>query len=89
MRALRIVAIVLLVLIAVVGVGLWVVTGTSFGHERIRRFALSTLQSRVHGTVTLGRIDGNLLTARSPDELPEYCLRLIAMVKANRAIGVR
>ena len=34
-------------------------------------------------------LDGNLLTARSPDELPEYCLRLIAMVKANRAIGVR
>ena len=34
-------------------------------------------------------LDGNLLTARSPDELPEFCLRLIAMVKANRAIGVR
>ena len=62
MRALRIAAIVLLVLIAVIGVGLWVVTGTSFGHERIRRFALNTLTSKVHGTVTLGRIDGNLLT---------------------------
>ena len=62
MRALRIAATVLLVLIAVIGIGMWVVTGTSFGHERIRRFALSTLQSRVHGRVTLGRIEGNLLT---------------------------
>jgi len=61
-RALRIVATVLLVLLAVIGVGTWLVTGTDFGRERIRRFALSTLKSRVHGNVTLGRIEGNLLT---------------------------
>ena len=61
-RALRIAATVLLVLLAVIGVGIWVVTGTGFGRERIRRFALSTLKSRVHGLVTLGKIDGNLLT---------------------------
>ncbi len=34
-------------------------------------------------------LDGNLLTARSPDELPEYCLRLIAMLKASEAVRVR
>jgi len=34
-------------------------------------------------------LDGNLLTGRSPDELPEYCLRLIAMMKACGAVGVR
>ena len=39
-RALRIVATVLLVLLAVIGVGTWLVTGTDFGRERIRRFAL-------------------------------------------------
>ena len=61
-RALRIVATVLLVLLAVIGVGTWLVTGTDFGRERIRRFALSTLKARVHGNVTLGRIEGNLLT---------------------------
>ena len=61
-RALRIAATVLLVLLAVIGVGIWVVTGTDFGRERIRRFALSTLKARVRGIVTLGRIEGNLLT---------------------------
>lgn len=34
-------------------------------------------------------LDGNLLTGRSPDELPEYCRRLIAMVKAGEAAVAR
>ena len=34
-------------------------------------------------------LDGYLLTARGPDELPEYCLRLVAMLKAAETAGVR
>ena len=34
-------------------------------------------------------LDGTLLTGRGPDDLPEYCLRLIALMKATEAIGVR
>ena len=33
-------------------------------------------------------LDGHLLTGRSPDDLPEYCLRLVAMLKACEATAV-
>ncbi len=34
-------------------------------------------------------LDGVLLTGRGPDDLPEYCLRLIALLKATEAVGAR
>ena len=34
-------------------------------------------------------LDGYLLTGRSPDDLPEYCLRLMAMLKACEAMAIR
>ena len=33
--------------------------------------------------------DGNLLTGRGPDDLPEYCLRLMALLKAAERVAVR
>ena len=34
-------------------------------------------------------LDGYLLTGRSPDDLPEYCLRLMALLKASEATANR
>ncbi len=34
-------------------------------------------------------VDGNLLTGRGADDLAEYCLRLVAMLKASDAVRVR
>jgi hypothetical protein len=50
---------VLLGLVALAGITMLVLTATDWGHERVRRFALSQLQSRVHGRVSLGRLSGN------------------------------
>ena len=36
--------------------------GRAIGHERVRQFALGVLKSHVHGKLSIGRIDGNLLT---------------------------
>ncbi|HEX8850140.1 MAG TPA: translocation/assembly module TamB domain-containing protein [Gemmatimonadaceae bacterium] len=60
-RVAKVVGVVLLVIIAVIGVGVWVLTSTSFGHEKVRQFALKTMASKVHGKVTIGSIGGNLL----------------------------
>ena len=54
------VALVIAVLI-IAGAGLLVFTRTDFGRERIRRFAVSTLQGQVDGIVRIGRITGNML----------------------------
>ena len=49
-------------ILAVVGLGaLWVVTSTSWGHERVRNYALNSLRSAVHGRVTIGEVSGDLL----------------------------
>ncbi|HEU4630367.1 MAG TPA: hypothetical protein VFS08_11525, partial [Gemmatimonadaceae bacterium] len=48
-----------LVLLAVLAV--LVLTNTDWGRERVRRFAVSTLNDIAHGTVRIGRLDGNLL----------------------------
>ncbi|HWE42978.1 MAG TPA: translocation/assembly module TamB domain-containing protein [Gemmatimonadaceae bacterium] len=61
-RALRIIAGIVVAIIAVAGVGVWVLTGTGYGHERVRKIALDVLKSHVHGRLSIGRIDGNLLT---------------------------
>ncbi len=42
-------------------IAIQVLTRTSFGHERVRNFALGWLQDQVNGQVQIGRIGGNLL----------------------------
>ena len=42
-------------------IGVLVFTMTDFGHERLRRFTLRTLDDMVHGQVRIGGISGNLL----------------------------
>jgi len=61
-RALNVIAGIVIAIIAIVGVGVWVFTGTSYGHERVRKLALGVLKSHVHGKLSIGRIDGNLLS---------------------------
>lgn len=53
---------VLLGIVALAGIVVVVLTSTEWGHERVRRIALSQLQSRVHGRATIGRLSGNLLS---------------------------
>ena len=48
---------------AIVGVLIVVgITRTGWGRERILRLTIDTLQSRIEGTLTIGRISGGLLT---------------------------
>jgi Uncharacterized protein involved in outer membrane biogenesis len=49
-----------IVLLAVIAV--YVVTATDWGHERVRRFAQTTLNGMIHGKATIGGLSGNLLT---------------------------
>src|ERR671924_918723 len=42
-------------------VGVLVLTMTEFGHERLRRFTVRTLNDMVHGQVRIGGVSGNLL----------------------------
>jgi translocation and assembly module TamB len=51
----------LLGLVALALVAVLVVTNTDWGRERVRRFAVNTLNDLAHGTVRIGRLDGNLL----------------------------
>ena len=53
---------VLLGIVALAGIVVVVLTSTEWGHERVRRIALSQLQSRIHGKATIGKISGNLLS---------------------------
>src|SRR5689334_22483357 len=53
---------VLLGIVALAGIAVVVLTSTDWGHERVRRIALSQLQSHVHGRVSIGKLSGNLLT---------------------------
>jgi translocation and assembly module TamB len=56
----------LLVVLSVIAVlavlGVWMLTNTDFGRERVRRFALSALGGATHGIVRLDGLRGNLLT---------------------------
>ncbi|HEY6828632.1 MAG TPA: translocation/assembly module TamB domain-containing protein [Gemmatimonadaceae bacterium] len=49
-----------LILLAIIAV--LVITSTDWGRERVRRFAVDALGGMVHGRVTIGRLDGNLLS---------------------------
>jgi len=59
-----IVGLILLAIIAVL-----VLTGTDWGRERVRRFAVNTLNGTMHGHVTIGRLSGNLLTGMTIHDL--------------------
>jgi translocation and assembly module TamB len=49
-------------LVLVAAVMLFVLTGTDWGRERVRRYAQQALQSKAHGRVRIGKLTGNLLT---------------------------
>jgi len=53
---------VLLGIVALAGIVVVVLSSTNWGHERVRRIALSQLRNMVHGQVSVGKISGNLLT---------------------------
>jgi hypothetical protein len=57
-------AFVLAVLIVIVlgATTLYILSGTDWGRERMRRVAQSFLQSHTHGVVRIGKFSGNLLT---------------------------
>ncbi len=61
-RGLKIVGITVVVLVALVGIAVWLVTGTDMGRERVRQFALDIAKTRVNGIVRIGRVEGNLLS---------------------------
>ena len=54
--------VVLSVIVVLAVLGVWMLTNTDFGRERVRRFALKTLQNATHGIVKRGALRGNLLT---------------------------
>ena len=53
---------ILLGLVLIGAAAVFVLTGTDWGHERVRRIAQSTLSGMVHGKVKIGTVSGNLLT---------------------------
>lgn len=60
-KALVIAGAIVLSLLAIAALALFVFTGTDFGRERVRRFAVDQLNGMVNGTVSIGAIEGNLL----------------------------
>ncbi|HSJ64697.1 MAG TPA: translocation/assembly module TamB domain-containing protein [Gemmatimonadaceae bacterium] len=60
-RPLLIAGAIVLALAGLAALTLFVVTGTDFGRERVRRFAVDALNNAVNGTVRIGAIGGNLL----------------------------
>jgi translocation and assembly module TamB len=68
-RVLLGIVIVLFGIVALAGITILVLTATDWGHERVRRFALAQLQSRVHGRVSIGRLSGNLVTGLTIHDL--------------------
>lgn len=60
---------VLLGIVALAGIVVVILTSTQWGHERVRRIALSQLQNFVHGRVSMGKLSGNLLTGLTVHDL--------------------
>jgi translocation and assembly module TamB len=54
--------IMILSLVAIAAIGVLVLTGTDWGRERVRRFAVVQINGMIHGRATIGKITGNLLT---------------------------
>src|SRR5262249_12096057 len=51
----------MLLLIALAGTAVYVVSNTDWGRERVRRYAEDFLNAHVHGQAKIGRLSGNLL----------------------------
>jgi autotransporter translocation and assembly factor TamB len=60
---------VLLGIVALAGIVVVVLTSTDWGHERVRRLAISQLQSRIHGRLSIGRLSGNLISGLTVHDL--------------------
>jgi translocation and assembly module TamB len=54
--------IIVLSLVAIAATAVFVLTGTDWGRERVRRYAQNALNGMIHGRATIGRLSGNLLT---------------------------
>jgi translocation and assembly module TamB len=54
--------IMILSLVVIAAAALFVLTGTDWGRERVRRYAQNALNGMIHGRATIGRLSGNLLT---------------------------
>jgi translocation and assembly module TamB len=67
-RGLLVLVSIVLGLAAVAVIAVYVVTGTDWGRERVRRFAQNALASVVHGKVQIGRLSGNLLLGMTVHE---------------------
>ncbi|HEY5062562.1 MAG TPA: hypothetical protein VII52_13565, partial [Gemmatimonadaceae bacterium] len=50
------------ILVLVAALIVLILTGTAWGHERVRRYAQNYLNGVVHGRARIGRLSGNLLT---------------------------
>jgi translocation and assembly module TamB len=61
-HGLLIVVTIALVLVAVAATATFVLTGTDWGHERVRSVAQNVLGRPIHGKLTIGQLSGNLLT---------------------------
>jgi uncharacterized protein involved in outer membrane biogenesis len=61
-RAAKIVLIAIATILAVVVIAVVVITGTSPGHDFVRKRALAILSERANGIVRIGDVSGNLLT---------------------------
>jgi translocation and assembly module TamB len=54
--------VVLSVIVVLAVIGVWFMTNTDFGRERVRRLALQALGGSTHGIVRIGAVHGNLLS---------------------------
>jgi translocation and assembly module TamB len=68
-RAILIVVTTILSLVAIAATVLLVLTGTDWGRERVRRFAVSAINRSIHGHATIGRLSGNLLTGMTAHDI--------------------
>jgi translocation and assembly module TamB len=60
----------ILIVVTLGALAVWVLSGTEWGHERIRRYAQNMLQKEAKGgKVYIGRISGNLLTGMTVHDL--------------------
>src|SRR6185436_12275050 len=62
MRGLVVGVSLILLLALLAGAAVFILTGTDWGRERIRRYGQNWINGQIHGTAKIGRISGNLLT---------------------------
>jgi hypothetical protein len=56
-------------LILLAAIAVFVITGTDWGHERVRRYAVGMINGMIHGKATIGQLSGNLLTGMTVHNL--------------------